>query len=122
MRVSSGFGSKAEVVANCDHLSNLKYSKVLPYAFTEHGSIMAASILNSARAIDVSVFIVRAFLKLRETVLAYRELAGKLAQLERHLADHDDQIMALVRAIKELMNPELPPKKRQIGFHTELEE
>jgi hypothetical protein len=122
MRVSSGFGSKAEVVANCDHLSNLKYSKVLPYAFTEHGSIMAASILNSARAIDVSVFIVRAFLKLRETVLAHRELAGKLAQLERHLADHDDQIMALVRAIKELMNPELPPKKRQIGFHTELEE
>lgn len=113
---------KAEVVANCDHLSKLKYSKALPYAFSEHGSIMAASVLNSARAVDVSVFIVRAFIKLRETVLAHKELAAKLARLERHLADHDDQIIALVHAIKELMNPELPPKKRQIGFHTEMEE
>ena len=56
---------KSEVVANCDHLENLKYSRSLPYAFTEHGAIMAASVLNSPRAIEVSVFIVRAFIKLR---------------------------------------------------------
>ena len=56
------------MVANCDHLEKLKYSKVLPYAFTEHGSIMVASVLNSARAIDVSVFIVRAFVKLRQMI------------------------------------------------------
>jgi hypothetical protein len=56
---------KSEVVANCDHLANLKYSKSLPYTFTGHGTIMAASVLNSTRAIEVSVFIIRAFVKLR---------------------------------------------------------
>jgi len=56
------------VVANCDHLNNLKYSKNLPYAFTEHGTIMAASVLNSSKAIEVSLFIVRAFVKLREMI------------------------------------------------------
>lgn len=57
-----------KVVANCDHLENLKYSKALPYAFTEHGAIMAASVLNTPRAIEVSVFIVRAFIKLRQFI------------------------------------------------------
>jgi hypothetical protein len=59
---------KSEVVANCDHLKNLKYSKTLPYAFTEHGAIMAASVLNMQRAIEVSVFIVRAFVKFRQFI------------------------------------------------------
>jgi hypothetical protein len=59
---------KAEVVANCDHLENLKYSKALPYASTEHGAIMAAGVLNTSRAIEVSVFIVRAFVKVRQMV------------------------------------------------------
>ena len=107
---------KNEVIANCDHLAKLKYSKSLPYAFTEHGSIMAASVLNSKRAIDVSVYIVRVFIKLRKAIAANKELSSKIAQLERHLADHDDQILALVQAIKNFLNPNPPPKKRRIGF------
>jgi hypothetical protein len=107
---------KSEVVANCDHLSKLKFSKVLPYAFTEHGAIMAASVLNSARAIEVSVFIVRAFVKLRRVISEHKELVRKIEQLDRRLADHDQQILSLVQAIKQLICPSPLPKKRQIGF------
>lgn len=107
---------KQEVVANCDHLSKLKYSKTLPYAFTEHGTIMAASILNSHRAIEISVFIVRAFVKLRRVISENEALARKIVQIENHLADHDEQIIELIRAIKQLLKPEPPPKKRRIGY------
>lgn len=84
---------KDEVVANCDHLARLRFSKTLPYAFTEHGAIMAASVLNSRRAVEVSVFIVRAFVKLRQVIAAHSELARKIAQLERRLTDHDEHIL-----------------------------
>jgi hypothetical protein len=107
---------KQEVVANCDHLSKLKYSKTLPYAFTEHGTIMAASILNSHRAIEISVFIVRAFVKLRRVISENEALARKIVQIENHLADHDEQIIELIRAIKQLLKPEPPPKRRRIGY------
>lgn len=107
---------KSEVVANCDHLSKLKFSKVLPYAFTEHGAIMAASVLNSPRAIEVSVFIVRAFVKLRREISKHKELIRKIEQLDRRLADHDQQILSLVQAIKHLISPSPVPKKRQIGY------
>ena len=107
---------KAEVVANCDHLENLKYSRVLPYAFTEHGAIMAAGVLNTSRAIEVSVFIVRAFVKVRQMVAGYKDLQRKIAQVERRLTDHDEQIIELVNLIKQLLNPEPPPKKRRIGY------
>lgn len=108
---------KAELVANCDHLSNLKYSKALPQAFTEHGAIMAASVLNSSQAVEVSVFIVRAFVKLRRAIAGHKEIAHKITQLERKLAYHDKQILSLVQAIKELTSPAPVPKKRRIGFH-----
>lgn len=107
---------KAEVVANCDHLSKLKYSKTLPYAFTEHGTIMAASMLNSKTAIEMSIFLVRAFVKLRETISQHKELARKINQLEHKLTDHDGQIQILIQAIRQLINPDPPPKKRRIGF------
>lgn len=110
---------KNELVANCDHLEKLKYSKTLPYAFTEHGSIMAASVLNSHRAAEISVFIVRAFVKLRQMITTHKELAHKIFQLERKLADHDQQILSLIQAIKEFMASEPPPKERCIGFHTD---
>lgn len=87
---------KAEVVANCDNLLKLKYSKSLPYAFTEHGSIIAASALNTSRAIEVSVFIVRAFIKLRQLVEGHKELQHKYPLIERKLTDHDEQIFELV--------------------------
>ena len=107
---------KAEVVANCDHLENLKYSTSLPYAFTEHGAIMAAGVLNTSRAIEISVFIVRAFVKVRQMVAGHKDLQRKISQIERRLTDHDEQIIELVNLIKQLLNPEPPPKKRRIGY------
>jgi hypothetical protein len=107
---------KAEVVANCDHLSNLRFSKALPAAFTEHGAIMAASVLNSPRAVELSVFVVRAFVALRRTLAADAQFARKLSQLERRLADHDEEILAILRAIRELSGPATVPPKRRIGF------
>ena len=110
---------KQEVVTNCDHLDNLKFSPVNPRAFTEHGAIMAASVLNSPKAVEVSVFVVRAFVQLRVAIAGHKELARKIAQLERKLGDHDEQIMVLVEAIKQLMDPKPPPKARRIGFNTD---
>lgn len=110
---------KAEVIANCDQLEKLKFSKTLPFAFTEHGAIMAASVLNSPNAIEVSVFVVRAFVQLREIISGHRELARKIEQLERKLTNHDEQILVIVEAIKQLMDPKPPAKSRRIGFHTD---
>jgi hypothetical protein len=94
---------------------NIKY---LPYAFTEHGAIMAANVLNSPRAVRMSVFVVRAFVRLREMLSTHKELAHKLAELERKLQNHDESIRSLVVAIRQLMKqPE--PKKRPIGFLVE---
>ena len=108
---------KSEVVANCDHLSRLKFSPVLPFAFTEHGAIMAASVLNTPRAIQASVYVVRAFVKLRELLATHRELSHKLAELERKVSGHDEAIRSLVVAIRQLMNPPMEPKRGRIGFH-----
>jgi hypothetical protein len=110
---------KIELIANCDHLEKLKFSKALPFAFTEHGAIMAAAVLNSSRAVDVSIFVVRAFVQLREVIAGHGELARKIDELERTLSDHDEQILALVEAIKQLMDPKPLPKTRNIGFRTE---
>ena len=94
-----------------------------PYAFTEHGAIMAASILSSPRAIEMSVYVVRAFLQLRELLNSNKELARQFAQLEarlnKKLADHDQAIAAILSAIRELMNPPTP-KRRGIGFTAKL--
>ena len=110
---------KSEVVAKCDHLEKLKFSKALPYAFTEHGAIMAASVLNSPQATEVSIFIVRAFVKLRLAITEHKELTRKISQIERHLTGHDEQIAAIVKTIKQLIQPSSVPKKRRIGFDTE---
>jgi phage regulator Rha-like protein len=87
-----------------------------PYAFTEHGAIMAASVINSHRAIEVSVYVVRAFVKLREMLRTHKELARRLAELEKRIEGHDEEIMALFEAIRQLMEPPEKPSKR-IGFH-----
>src|SRR3990167_6135388 len=73
---------KQKVVANCDHLSNLKFSRTNPYAFTDHGAIMAASVLNSQKAIEVSVLVVRTFVKLRQLLSTNEKLRYKLTELE----------------------------------------
>jgi hypothetical protein len=98
------------------HLDKLKFSKSAPFAFTEHGALMAASILNSPRAVEASIFVVRAFVRLREFLATHKELAQKLAQLERKLGDHDEAIADIMRAIRHLMNPPPGPTKPKIGF------
>jgi hypothetical protein len=86
-----------------------------PYAFTEHGAIMAASVLNSLRAVEMSIYVVRAFLRLRETLATHKELAAKLTELEQRLETHDNTINEIIKAIHVLA---MPPEKpvRQIGF------
>jgi len=84
-------------------------------AFTEHGAIMAATVLNSERAVEMSVFMVRAFVRMREMLAKNRKLAGKIYELENRLDTDDSTIQDLIEAIKELMTPEDPPRKR-IGF------
>ena len=107
---------KAEVVANCDHLKQLKFSPNLPYAFTEHGAIMLATVLNSPVAVQASIQVVRAFVKLREMLSANKELAHKLTLLENNIGKHDEDIKLIFNAIRQLMtSPEKP--KRKIGFH-----
>jgi hypothetical protein len=108
---------KLEVVTNCDHLSNLQFSPSLPYAFTEHGTIMAATLLNSQKAVDVSVFVVRAFVRLRQMALEHTELALKMDLLEKRVNGHDANIKEIVAAIRELTAPAKKLKKKQIGFH-----
>jgi hypothetical protein len=86
-----------------------------PYAFTEHGAIMAATVLNSERAVQMSVFVVRAFVRLREMLATNRRLAGKIDELENRLDTTDSVIFDLIGAIKELMTPRAPARVR-IGF------
>ena len=95
--------------------------RFLPYVFTEHGVIMAASILNSQRAIDVSVYVVRVFVRLREMFSENKELAHKLTELENTVGKHDETIRSLVVAIRQLMAPTEVKKKRAIGFGREDE-
>lgn len=90
-----------------------------PYAFTEHGALMLASVLNSERAAQVSVFVVRAFMKLRQLLATHHELAGKLAELERAVIGHDQVIRQLVDAIRQLMAPPSDAeRRRRIGFRS----
>jgi len=89
--------------------------RYLPHAFTEHGAIMAASVLNSKRAIEMSILVVRAFVQMRDALRANQRLEAKLAELENRLDTHDTEIQDLVEAIRELLTP-LPANQRRIGF------
>lgn len=91
-----------------------------PLAFTEHGAVAAAFVLNSPKAIEMSVFVVRAFLRLRQLVASQADLARKLDELERRVSDHDADLEEIVRAIRLLVSPPEPPKPR-IGFRAERE-
>ena len=89
--------------------------RYLPYAFTEQGVAMLSSVLNSKRAIDVNIAIMRAFVQLRKMIASNNKLARKLAELEQHLEGHDEQIQAIFEAIQQLMTPPAKPRKK-IGF------
>jgi hypothetical protein len=103
---------KSKVVANCNHLSRLKFSRTLPYAFTEHGAIMAASVLNTPRAVETSILVVRTFVRLRRMLATHKELARKLALMESR---YDEQFRVVFEAIRQLMAPPARPRRR-IGF------
>lgn len=106
---------RKELVTNCDRFKNLKHSSVLPNAFTEHGAIMAAAVLNSPQAILASIYVVRAFVHLRSMVSAHREIMERLDKLESNIETHDGAIRSLFDAMKRLM---VPPEKGdgEIGF------
>jgi hypothetical protein len=89
-----------------------------PLVFTEHGAIMAASILNTKQAVGVSLYVVRAFVKLREFYSFNRELALKVSELDRKVTQHDGVIKSLVQVIKKMA---MPPSKRKIGFQSDLD-
>ena len=98
---------------------NIKYT---PYVFTEHGAIMAANILKSPKAVQMSVFVVRTFIMLRQALMANKELEHKLGELERRVGGHDLVIRELVSAIRRLAEPPPSPPRRRIGFHPAGEE
>ena len=117
---------KAEVVTNCDHLAKLKFSRTPPYAFTEHGAIQAANVLASAQAVEMGIYVVRAFVKLREAAIEHRDLSRRLDVLEEKTEalamDHESfsrntrvQLRQLLDALRELTTHPDPPK-RSIGF------
>jgi hypothetical protein len=115
---------KLEVVTICDHLARLKFSPVAPRAFTEHGALMAANVLNSPQAIQMSVFVIRAFLKMRSALGDTRALAQKLAALEQELKGrldlHEAAIVDVLQRIMRILEPAPEPSeppKPEIGFH-----
>lgn len=111
---------KLEVVTVCDRLETLKYSSVRPWAFSEHGAIMAANVLNSPRAVKVSVLVVRAFAKLRLMLSKRKDIERRLHDLEREFSvtshTHASHIARIYELIEELMAPPPAPKKSRIGF------
>lgn len=107
------FREKSEVVANCDHLKNLQFSASLPSVFTEYGALMAASVLNSATAVQVSIEVIRAFVRMREILASHHELAVKLAGLEEK---YNLQFLEVFEAIELLAEVKEEKKRRKLGF------
>lgn len=119
---------KTEVVTNCDHLSKLKFSKTLPFAFTEFGAIALANVLASTQAIEMGIYVVRAFVQLRQAATIHADLAKRLLELETKTEgleiSHDtfarntrNQLRQVFEALRELTTPP-EPAKRPIGFIT----
>jgi hypothetical protein len=102
-------------VTNCDDVERRKFSLAQCYAFTEHGAIMAASVVNSPRAVEAGVYVARAIVKHRELIATHKELARKLAELEQKIGTHNDAIRQLIEAIRQLTVPPPQPKRRKIG-------
>jgi hypothetical protein len=91
--------------------------RTAPWAFTEHGALMAATILNSPRAVQMSVVIIRAFVRLRQLLVNHKALSAKLAELDSRIGAHDTELAAIVDAIRQLASAEGPRHRRKIGFH-----
>ena len=112
-----------KVVANCDYLKRLKFSRNLPWAFTEHGAVMAAGVLNSPEAVSMSVFVVRAFVEMRRKIAANEEIIRRIKEIDQTILDHEKKFMeqdSVLRSFWEKLKPllESPPRK-PIGFQAE---
>ena len=107
----------AELITNCDRLNVIKHSPTAPYVFTEQGVAMLSSVLNSERAVQVNIQIMRTFAKLKEFLLTNKELSIRLEVLEKKFGQHDEKIQIIFEAIKRLLEPPQEPKKPKIGFH-----
>jgi hypothetical protein len=109
-----------ELVTNCDRFRTLKHSSTNPYAFTEQGVAMLSSVLKSERAVLVNIVIMRTFVKLREILSTHKDIAGKLALIEKRMDEQDEKIHSIFEAIRALMSP--PQKsKKIIGFGQKIE-
>ena len=110
-----------EVVTNCDHLKNLKYRPTLPYAFTEQGVAMLAAVLNSQKAIDVNIQIMRAFIELRNYILSNDTLYDQMGDIRKllmlYIEKNDRRVNEIIIALNNLI--EHPPKTRRIGFRAD---
>ena len=114
---------KEQVVAICDHLKKLRFSPYLPYVFTEHGAVMLASVLNSDRAIQVNLQIVRVFIRMREFLSTQKEVLQKLEQLEQKDLEQDEKITLIFEYLKQLdqsrQQESVQKNQRKIGYKTQ---
>jgi hypothetical protein len=108
---------KTEVVTNCDHLRGLRFAKSLPYAFTEYGALMAANVLNSVEAAKMSIYIIRAFVKMREHLAANAAILKRLAEIDSTLLLHDAALRDVYQKLLPLLTPPAPRRKKRIGYH-----
>lgn len=107
---------KSELVTKCDRLAGLRYSANLPHAFTEHGAIMAATVPRSPAAVEMSVYVVRAFVQLRALAGAHRELATKLSAIKKKVGEHDAVLRNLIKLVGTLTATASVKRPRPIGF------
>ena len=105
-----------EVVANCDQLGKILHSSILPTAFTEQGALMASTVLRSAKAIQMSIYIVRAFVRMREAMSANEVIQRRLAEIDKTLLIHDEGLRDLYEKLMPLLEPEPEREERKIGF------
>lgn len=110
----------AELVTNCDQFGRRKHSYVMPLVFTEHGALMAASVLNTSKAVEISVYVVRAFVRMRELAVTHTRLARELEKIRDRLDVHDESIGAIMGVLNQLLTTAAKPAKR-IGFKTDKE-
>jgi hypothetical protein len=117
---------KAQVVANCDHLKKLKYSPYLPLAFTEHGVVMVAGVLNSDRAILINIQIVRIFNKMRKMITLHKDVLIEIERIKNQISDHESKILEVFEYLKQFektKQEELEYKNRpRIGFKNQNDE
>jgi hypothetical protein len=124
MRFQNGTSNLPGMRSQIATASSKRNLRFMPYAFTEHGAIMAATVLNSSKAVEMSVFVVRAFVKMREQLIATASLATRLAEVEKLLLTHDSALRDLYQKIRPLLLPALSnaegpppePAKTKIGF------